>query len=216
MSGYLQRLYDAGGAPAGAVALRPAQRSHSPLIAADQRLTRPEFAANFEFGATPEADGDAYGPLDAPEIGIPAPVAREVPRREQPVRERTAKHIADFVVQPVVGRVDAPQLRLPEEPAIGQPLSAVVERTVHTAKAFAAPVPKMPVLTPSAPSIAAQTALAPAQPLPQTGPQAERGSTSAESLRGATPALAPGALFQLGLIEELRRIRIAALAEMQV
>jgi len=66
MSSYLQRLYEAGGAPTAAL-LRPAQRGGSPLIAIDQRLARPEFAGDFGFGATPSAYGG--GEDQAPQEG---------------------------------------------------------------------------------------------------------------------------------------------------
>jgi hypothetical protein len=175
MSGYLQRLYDAGAVPADSVSLRPAQRSHSPLIAADQRLARPEFAANFGFGATPDVEGDAYAPLDAPDIGEAAPATREVPRREEPLQARADEGFLDFLVQPIVTRSEAPQLPTREVSTAPQAPPAVIERMVHETRAFAPPVPAaVPVLTPPASGTKAQTALARAQPLPQTPTPAER------------------------------------------
>ena len=85
MNPYLQRLYDAAGGAATAVEARPAQRSSSPLLAVDQRLASPAYAASFLLGLPgvdrtptprPPPEPDL---LTLPEPGTPGPDPR--PRR---------------------------------------------------------------------------------------------------------------------------------------
>jgi hypothetical protein len=59
MSAYLQRLYDAGLAtPPGSTNAEPAQRSASPLVAVDQRMTSSAFAGSFLLGLPDDASTD--------------------------------------------------------------------------------------------------------------------------------------------------------------
>lgn len=72
MKGYLQRLFDSSAAAVQAPALKPIQRSQSPLVALDQRLASPEFTGNFELGGIPEAEvAEDYSEI-RPKAKLPA------------------------------------------------------------------------------------------------------------------------------------------------
>lgn len=88
MNLYLQRLYDAAGGTVAAVEARPAQRSSSPLLAVDQRLASPAYAASFLLGLPGSADPDASPAPEPDLLTLPAPGRRDpTPAPDQePVR----------------------------------------------------------------------------------------------------------------------------------
>src|SRR3954471_11331338 len=96
MKPYLQRLYDAAAGTATAVEARPAQRSSSPLLAVDQRLASPAYAASFLLGLPGSAEPEPTAPepdlLAIPEPGrrAPGPAPDDAPVRVRAPRLATA------------------------------------------------------------------------------------------------------------------------------
>lgn len=175
MNAYLQRLYDTGAATA-AVDARPAQRSSSPLLAVDQRLATPSYAATFLLGLPGETD---------PETG-PGPEPDLVTLPEQGRR--------DAVLAPDEGPVRVPASR--PTPAAA-PLSDLAEPVVpRPPRDDAAPTPRTapPVAEPST-VVLDPAPVVRAQP-PDTGTNRAPGHWTAEPvvervLRRDQPEAAP-------------------------
>lgn len=187
MTGYLQRLFDRGGALAapsgesGQAAILPALAARSPVVGFDQRLTGPDRALDFGIlGATPEAlEGDWAAEESEFRAEVPRRPDDDVPRAPpMPRPAAPADPQAPRLTLPAATPAD-PQARVPAAERTEQthPRAPDVRARREVAAppapapgpaAIPAPVPEMPKILPaersSAPPPAGEVAFAPVIP----------------------------------------------------
>lgn len=148
MNPYLQRLYDAAAGTAAAVEARPAQRSSSPLLAVDQRLASPAYAASFLLGLPGSAGTDAAPAPEPDLLTFPEPGPRDpTPAPDEGRVQVPAPHL----VPPVNPRHEDEQRAVARPSPVAEPKPASSPLATPR-ETVAAPSPALPPDVPSAPA----------------------------------------------------------------
>lgn len=152
MTPYLQRLYDAAGGTATAVEARPAQRSSSPLLAVDQRLASPAYAASFLLALPGPADAEV-APAPEPALTLPGPVRQDTGRAHDggPARVPGPRHVSPATRPTQEGAVARPSPVVAPEPT-SQHRPTPQEPVADATPAVRVPAPA-PAAAPTAPPV---------------------------------------------------------------